>query len=81
MTVFIWVPGTEQPTELEKFASPLTSSARNVLKYGGRDYYLETAQEAFDASEVLRRAGLPYNLEMRTGKPWRKNSREFLDCW
>jgi hypothetical protein len=27
---YIWVPGTEQPEELLKFASTLTSSTRNV---------------------------------------------------
>jgi hypothetical protein len=74
--IYIWVPGTVQLQELAKFSSPLTSSVRNVEKFGGRDHWFETPQEAFDAADVLRSHRLRYDLQMNSGKPWLRGKRE-----
>jgi len=73
--IYIWVPGTEQPEELLYFNNGPQHPA-------GRDYAFDTRQQAFDASDILRRCKLPYDMEITpAGRiPW-LTGPIFSDCF
>jgi hypothetical protein len=66
----IFVPGKAQPPELAyfKWAKGLHETI----------YAFDTRQQAFDATDVLRRAKLPYDLQTseRNRWPWLARAKE-----